>query len=790
MRITFADYMMNFDNCSGGFPTEVTQILRHNRVSQVIHTVNPWLSVTFTDGRTAVPKLADDYAPLYRTDEEGVQYIQYSNIGFVCEGKELDKWRLGLSYECYPDGNVFIGISFTALESCKPDISSFQLNVPVEFGEDSNTVYGYRRRYRTLDPTGIHSSNVFVRALQDKKNLSIQETLPLIAFDFGKQGKLSRHFEMFIEDQCSLDEDPEHVKTMITWQAGNPVLTYEFSTIPVHNDVKPYYWRNRIGFTLGQTPKWRDKAPLRLYHYFDEEKILPTAEQIRRMAAEGADVLALHECWRTDMRNGGIAYDEKRFFDLIRVCHKYGIRVTPYIRGDYESAVDDKCNWFFWYLKKDYDGLYIDYGAVDGFFELGGRYPGGRFAFKRYYDQYRRLRRETIGKDGVMTVHTGPFFSAGILTSLVDGYVAGEGEQGVLLDSRMINEYFSETTISPGSLWTAAFPAYQTQRVLPHMANTGQFPHVTLGSQWKSSCLSHPDEPGNVIFARPLWRLYGLMKDERHIQFDNDVCDEDIHCDDVETGLSVFRMSDGAALLLMSNFSGKARLCRAEAPVYKLEGQKCYRLYATVDECTVKPYAGDNCFEEELSEYGIGGFLFCDDNEKWQQRIQEFVKPYPAKYEAALAYERNVEKARSFQLDENPVETAYLKMDMPAYHGTFETEFWYDSYEKVHELLAIDENGQRKRIGYLSRKGLTAIEPACEDGLYPEEETDWIPLHSYLKKGKYTIEVHTYRNGADVNIKCHMLVSEKPSAENARDISFFSEINQDRSRLSFRLNLI
>ena len=42
--------MLNFDNCSGGFPTEVTQILRHNRVSQVIHTVNPWFSVTFTDG--------------------------------------------------------------------------------------------------------------------------------------------------------------------------------------------------------------------------------------------------------------------------------------------------------------------------------------------------------------------------------------------------------------------------------------------------------------------------------------------------------------------------------------------------------------------------------------------------------------------------------------------------------------------------------------------------------------------------------------------------------------------
>lgn len=790
MNISFEDYKVDINENGGGFPTSIVQLLRNNRQGIIMHTDNPWLSVKLSDGSTVIPVLDESAHPLYRQDSDGRQYAQFSNVKFCSNGKYMENWRLGLEYEFYPDGNMFSTVTFVVLGNHKPDIISFKIEIPLDFQEDDFTVFGFRRRYSKLDPTGIFSPNVFVRGITEKSDISERETLPLIAFDFGKKNKLSRHFEFFIEDQNTIDEDPKNVRTDIKWSNGNPTLVYEFAVNPIHENVGPYYWRNKIGFTIGQTPKIRDKAPLRLYHYFDETKIFPTDDQIQRMAAEGADVLALHECWRTDMRNGGIAYDANRYSDMVKECHKNGIRVTPYIRGDYESAVDDKCSWFNWELTKNYDGLYIDYGAVDGYFEIGGRYPGGRYDFKRYYDQYLRLRKETIGKDGVMTVHTGPFFSAGVLASTVDGYVAGEGEMGVLLHSRWENQYFNESTIAPGSLWTAAFPAYQTQQALPFMANIGQFPHVTLGAQWVSSCLAHPDEPGCVTFARPLWKLYGLMKDERRIRFDNDVCNDKIVCDSDNTGLASFTMSDGSRLLIMSNFTDKERMCSAKMEMVIHSGQKCHFLKANINGCEISSYDYNGNFEADMESYGICGFLVCEENEKWNERIDIFRRPYPEKSTMDIAYEEKVRNAEKNQEIAIPAEKQYLKIDVPGYYGTLETEFWYDSYNKTHELTAVDCTGHKERIGYVSRLGLTKEEPDITESMYPGESTDWIPLHEYLKKGKYRIVLHSTRGGKDVNIKYHMLVSATRSENDARDITFFSEIDCDRAKLSFNIELV
>lgn len=789
MNVVFDDYKVEFGKNGGGFPTALTQILRHNKEGKLIHTETPWFSVKLADGRVAVPILEAGYEPMYRVDEEGNQFAQFSNLGFAADGKKLDGWRLGLTYEFYPDGTIFLGMTFAVVCADKPDLNSIALRIPIDFEKDQYTTYGFRRRYKKLDPTGIFSPYVFERGLLEKKPIDFKEICPLIAFDFGKKEKLARHIECLVEDSSTIDLDPKHGNSWLHWEESGPVMTYEFALGGTRATVKPYYWRNRIGITIGQTPKKRDKAPLRFYHYFDEEKIYPTTDQIRKMAAEGADVLALHECWRTDMQNGGIPYDEKRFIDLVKECHKYGIRVTPYIRGDGESAQDDKCSWFNFYLKKNFDGLYIDYGAVDGYCELEGRYPGGRYPFKRYYEQYRQLRRQTIGMDGIMTVHTGPFFSAGILASVSDSYVAGEGEHGVMLNSRRENNYYNESTIAPGSLWTAAFPSYHTPKVLPYLANIGQFPHVMLGEQWKSCCLSHPDEPGNVTFARPLWKLYGLMKDERNILFDNDICDDEIICDSFDTGAASFTMEDGSRLIILSNFTDKTRKCSAKMPIKQEYGQRCWLLHAGSELCTVEEYSIQDKIEAELDAYGICGFLICTENNKWISRIGGFKAAYPEKDDKELAYENRLELQKKVKMDDTPVKTAFLKVDIPPYFGTLEEEFWIDSYEKSHDLAAIDEKGLKTTLGFISKLGLTKEEPALTECLWPEESTEWIPLHELLDSGRYTIEIHSSREGANMNIKCHLMVNDKPTEEGARDISFFSEIDSDHSRLSFHLNL-
>lgn len=92
-----------------------------------------------------------------------------------------------------------------------------------------------------------------------------------------------------------------------------------------------------------------------------------------------------------------------------------------------------------------------------------------------------RELRKTIGPDGVFYIHTGPLFSA-LGLNFADGYVSGEGEQGILLKGRTEHEYFSMSSAAHGTLWTAAFPEYGTPAIVPFLAAAGQAPAQHAGN--------------------------------------------------------------------------------------------------------------------------------------------------------------------------------------------------------------------------------------------------------------------------------------------------------------------
>lgn len=786
MRVVFQDYCVEFGRENDGFPSRITQFLRNGRVADVVHTDSTWLSVRLSDGRIALPVVDERHAPIVRKDSYDSTRMQYANIGFMAEGEQLDGWHLNLDYEIIPDGNCFVDISFQVISENKPGIESFMLRIPMDFGKEDDVTFGYWPRPKAVDPTGISIVGDFIRGIHEKKELSFDFTPPCISFDFGRKDRPSRHIEWLFEDQFSLDDDPHHVKTHLTWENGSPVLEYEFAGQPVKPTCCPYYWHNKMSFFLGQTPKIRDKAPMRFYHCIDAFERIPTVDRVRQMAAEGADMLALHDaCWRTDIRNGGNAEDEKAFDEMIAECHRHDIRVTPYFRGSEESAKDDSCDWFRHYLQKDYDGLYSDYGSALGFHYMNERYPAGHIAFKRHYKHYKRIREETVGNDGLLTVHTGPFLSSCVIGGLVDGYVSGEGERGIMLRSRRENAYFSAVTVAPPSLWTAEFPDYRTGKMLPFMANIGQYPHVILGEQRKSAAYAHPMEPGNVTFARPLWRLYGLMKNERRIRFDNDLCDETIICDSYDTGLSRFTMQDGSRLYIMSNFASYERSCSSNITLNTEEGEKAFRLNVNYESCTAEAIPFGGKVGAILPAHGICGFLVCRNNEKWASRLELFVTPYPEMFPAAKAYEEKLKWAYDQRFTTEPWKKIYMKVMTPYYPGNLEADFFIESYQTTNRLYATDERGNRVLLGYLSKLGLTETEPPVSECMWQGEETDWIPLHKHLKPGKYRMEVHTSQGGNDDACRYHILLSESMDADNARDVSFYLALNDKKSSLTF-----
>lgn len=789
MRIEFTDFCVEFGDEGGGFPTKVLQYLRNGRCAAVIHTLAPWLTVRLADGRTAVPHLRPEAGPRVYREDDGTAHIQYNNVAFRADGEFLFDWRISFDYEIMPDGNCFIGMNYEAFEQNKPALAAFTLRIPMDFGEEDDVTYEYWPRPRFVDPTGIKSVGGFMRNLREKKELDFALTVPLFGFDFGREGRPSRHIEWFVEDQRALDESADNVSTKLLWENGSPVLEYEFAAKGAQPKPYPYYWRNKIGFTLGQTPKLRDKAPLRLYHWLDQFQNFPTPAQVRKMAAEGADALNLHECWRTDARNGGYPADRKAFRAMLEECRRQGIRVAPYIRGDEESAKENACDWFAYELLKDHDGLYSDYGGPWGFHEVNPDYPAGRFGFKYYYKHFRRIRRETIGEGGILTIHTGPFFCSSVIASLADGYVSGEGEHGIMLRSRRENAFFSQTTTAAPSLWTAAFPAYRTEKMLPFMANIGQFPHVTLGEQWKSCACAGSKEPGNVTFARPLWKLYGLMEGERSLRFDNDLCDETFVCDSYDTGLSRFTMQDGSRLYLLSNFSEERRRCRTQTVLSAEADETVLKLNVSYGACTAETLENGSVLEEELPASGICGFLVCRKDGKWASRLAEFTKPYPEKDAADIAYEKQVEKAASDRFRTEKVGKLHLKADVPFYPGTIEPLFWNDCFDSKYRLYATGDDGERRLLGYVSKKGFTKEEPPVSESMWPTDDTGWIPLHELLGKGRYRMELQAFFDGSPSSMHCHALLSENRDEEGARDLTYYGEIDEDRSRLTFDIEL-
>lgn len=791
VSVEFSEYSLDFSPNSGGFPKQIIQNLRRGKVEQVVVSEKPWMRLLLADGSDCYPFLPEDMEPSRRQEPDGTTYLLFSGIPWRTDAIILKDWTLDIEYELHSDGVGFITATVINDGEVKPDVQDFWMQIPMNFGEDQNVFYHYWLRPQDTDSGAIQAySQSIYNELSQKESMTVPDMLlPVMGFEFGKAHRLYRRIEWFMEEQISLQEmDPNNTQTRLDWTESGPVLTYSFAAKGMKCTNNPYVWTNRFGFTLTQTPKVRKKAPVRLYHQMDAYTRYPTDAQIAKMAAEGADMLILHEAWRKNMRNGGAPWNEKEFRRVIDTCHRYDIRVAPYIRGNEDSAQENQCGWFDLYFKKNYDGLYVDYGGPHCYVEKNGLYPGGRVGFHKHYKVIQSLRQR-VGEDGMLILHIGPFFGGTVLPSLVDAFCSGECEKGKMIETRIAHAHYSKSTMAPTSLWTAAFPSYRTRKILPHGAVSGQFPHVSVGVQIPCSSLANPMETGNLTYMRPLWKFFGLMKDERNLAFANDICDDTFRCDSDLTGIAEYTMQSGARVLLVGNFADQTRLCTVAGFAMPREGQSSYFLRADYDGCKAEPCKAVPQYEIELPPYGIAGILFCQDNEKWQSRLAEFVRPYPAKDAEDLKYEAMIQTMGKLRSEGVTGKQVFLRMHIPFSNPTWEKPLWDDLYETtLYRLFATDFEGNRKDLGYVSKTGLTDDIPALEDRPWQTESSPWISLHDRLPAGCWNMELHAYRvdedyySLAEVHLKTAM--NDNPVA-----LTYMGELDEDRSRLTFKISI-
>lgn len=119
---------------------------------------------------------------------------------------------------------------------------------------------------------------------------------------------------------------------------------------------EPLTWRNRMVFAFGQRKRSNlPDAPaddrnvlLGARVYYAKDK-LPTAAEVKAMAAEGCDTLVLGAAWKTDASTAAI----------VQAAHEANMRVAAAINAkDFGTLLADT-SWFTKTFQKDRDGLLV-----------------------------------------------------------------------------------------------------------------------------------------------------------------------------------------------------------------------------------------------------------------------------------------------------------------------------------------------------------------------------------------------------------------------------------------------
>ncbi len=775
---------VKFDPEGGGFPTSVAVKYPFGETITVIKNNKPFLSIGIGNGKTVSPFLPDGYVPV-KSEIENCQRLYFDRLGFRSDdGMLTNDFFLSLRYEFYDNGTVFIQSFFICEKFNYPAvIDSYKFEIPFDFESFSQINM----------PTGANADLCDIISQASGHSFEQKGIKKVFNFNCKRKDNVGGYFEVFMEDTFSLakprdpDEDSENKQSSITWNGNSPTVSWDFQTSkasPLHRDVWQQF--NQWGFLFTAPPVFRRNPPLRMYHindFFDYR--VPTIRQIDLMSEAGADLVILHELWRSDVSYSAFPYNRKRLLEFINYAHKKNMRVALYVRGYHDrSTIEDACNWFGEFLRKDWDGIYMDFaGALHA--------PCG---LKQHYLTLRRIRKE-VGEHGLIFAHSGALGSGlGLTPDIIDGYTAGEGEEGALSTSRFMHECLSGSYLTTGTFWTAAFPHYGDGRIIPFMAAAGQYPHAPLGVQIKSSSLAHPGVPGlNDVYLRPLWKIWGTFKDMHDIEFYNDFNSRGIiEAGDTENTGSYLMLNrnQSAALLVLSNFADQKRSVKVMVNWKKLDFEPGSAVLLTPDKNTpgrTEAYADKENLIVDIPSSGCAGFLFGAE-----KSIKDFEEPYPSIPEEVEKYKTEIEKQKKLRYaPETPQEKLFLKIEIPEYSIPCYCCRGY--YNAEHEIGTIDAKNNFTMLGYITKNGFMRNKPKPMQCIWAGDSSPWIDMHEILPNGgKKHIVIKTRRTlQIDYFHSCiEVLLSLDAGEQHSQRLVFFNEVEPEREALHFEINLI
>ena len=330
-----------------------------------------------------------------------------------------------------------------------------------------------------------------------------------------------------------------------------------------------------------------------------------------------------------------------------------------------------------------------------------------------------------------------------------------------------------------GTMWTAAFPEYSTERMVPFLAAAGQYPHNPLGTQFATSSLAHPREPGvNDHCFRPLWKLWGMLRNETDLLVFNDWNSAGIFPPDAECGHCLMISKDGRrALCLFSNFSSVAKKCSIapdwSGTPFRPDGKKCYRLTPDRNSPGVpQKIASGGTLALELAPYGCGGFYFSEE----EPDFTEYLKAYPLPRHEGVRWLAEIEEQRALRSSPPCWERLFLTVKIPpqTIFG-YEDSLLVDLYDNDSWVVEFEKDGSfRKLLPILTKEGRS---------LFTGDRTMPIDLGRYLSPGRHSIGIYATHLGEPFYSFFSAELSD--GGTQSYELFFRNELEPDRAFLRF-----
>ena len=792
IKIEGNDFLMEFSPAGGVFPTD----LRFAGDSRPLVQRGDWGIEWVEKGLPYHP--ANAVKPRTAQLAESL-VVNFDGVPFVrTDGARHPDLKISLEYEIFRDGTGFCTffLQGESLEGVALDRLSLRLGFTPASSWDTD--WAYWQFPPAIDGSTIQSVLArFGRKIPVSEPRDFPgEITPFVGFDSGDSWRRTHHIEFFLEGSGGVSNTRGEVSTQVREESGKPGVTWNLQDrLWRRKPGRAIIYRNIFGFCLTRSPRTLPRPPLRIYHYFDNFRPYPSETDVADIRQAGADTLILHEAWRRDVRNGEFPADPEALRSTLDACRRQGIRCGFYFRGNEDAIRDRHAEILAPYLRKNHDGLYLDYGTPFMYLSHEEFSPDGRIRFREYHRVMRRLRA-LVGEEGFLLSHSGSFFCALAHASL-DGYYGGEQEQGKLLASREHHAYFAGLAVAPAYWWTAAFPIYRSQEAVALMAATLHAPVVNLGTQFPWSSLHHPPTPGTNTFARGLWMLWSLMDGRGPLQVrDTHRAPETFSGTPEIVAPAALWDREGHGIITASNLSDKPVATALTLHEKELTGTgekfliplrwKTDRAEAGAPE----PFNRGIMPEFPLAPHEVAGWLVTDNPSAWKKPLEERCRP--AIWASATAeWNAFVNEQRALRREAPPWKECHLQVSLPCWPNTYEDSIWEDLFDNDLALDAVDSDGKSHSLGFLDRHGLHATPGQPSERLTGGGRSPWISLPAALQQmpGSFQpthIRLAARKNGMPFYLFARIHLSPEPEEmPKTRTLEFCVDVDGDWSALTF-----